>query len=210
MNKPFYKKWWFIVIVVIAVLAIIGAINDNGEDQTDVDNKDVEENEDIEVGEVEEEPEPAEEKDASDELPSDNNENEENDEEDVTWDDVKDKDKIVGKSDKDIKELTKDKPNSVRNDKTGKWMKLTTSTTDDFNDYALSYADEYMENGDVHYIVNFTLNTTTQINKLDSLIYVDYRERVDKEEHDANTIGGGMLLKSYVIYPDGDIEEIKE
>src|SRR5699024_3152563 len=100
-------------------------------------------------------------------------ENEENDEEDVTWDDVKDKDKIVGKSDKDIKELTKSKPSDVRNDKTGNWKKLTISDPVDIEEYILSYSDEYMEEDSVHFIINFTYDTTTQINKMNGLLYVD-------------------------------------
>lgn len=43
-----------------------------------------------------------------------------------------------------------------------------------------------------------------------TLIYVTVLEYVDKEEHDAKELGGGMLLADYMIYPDGDIEEIEE
>lgn len=125
----------------------------------------------------------------------------------LMWDDLKDKDKIIGKSDKDFKELTKSKPLDVRNDTTGKWKKSTISESIDLEEYLLSYVDLYMEDGDVHFIINFNYNTTTRVNYNGGLINASVMEYERKEEHDAKTIGSGMLLKSYVIYPDGDIEE---
>lgn len=128
--------------------------------------------------------------------------------EESEWDDMKDQDMIVGKSDKDFKELTKSKPGKVRNDSTGKWRKVTISESVDIPEYLLSYEDLYMKDEDqVHYIINFTNNTTTIVNKMTGLIFADVHEYVKKEEHDASTLGSGMLLKSYTIYPDGDIEE---
>lgn len=129
-------------------------------------------------------------------------------EDNSAWDDVKNLDNIIGKSDKDFTELTKSKPSKVRNDKTGNWRKITLSENINIEEYALSYAEKHMNEGEVHYIINFTNNTTTWLNNLGGLLYVDVKERVDKEEHDAATLGSGMLLKSYVIYPDGDIEEL--
>lgn len=130
-------------------------------------------------------------------------------EDDTTWDGVKDQDNIVGKSNKDFSELTKSNPTEVRNDVTGNWRKSTISENVDIEEYALSYSDLHMEEGEVHHVVNFNRNTTTLINDLSGLLYVDVKEHVDGEEHDASTVGSGMLLKSYVIYPDGDIEEIQ-
>ena len=129
---------------------------------------------------------------------------------DITWDDLKDKDKIVGKSDKDFKELTKSKPSDVRNDVTGNWRVVTMSESVDVTEYALSYQDLHMKEDEVHFIVNFNYNTTTWLNYMGGLLYVETRERVDKEEHDANKLGTGMTLKNYRIYPDGDIEELEE
>lgn len=133
----------------------------------------------------------------------------ENDKEDISWDDVKDGDKIIGKSDKDFSDISKSKPSEVRNDKTANWRKSTISENVDIVEYLLSYSDLYMEDDEVHYIINFNYNTTTVVNKMDGLLYADVKEYEEKEEHDASTIGSGMLLGEYIIYPDGDIEEIK-
>lgn len=128
----------------------------------------------------------------------------------ITWDDLKDRDNIVGNSDKDFKELTKSKPSDVRNDVTGNWKVVTISEGVDATEYAQSYQDLHMKEDEVHFIVNFSYNTTTWLNELGGLLYVDIRERIDKEEHDADKLGSGMVLKSYRIYPDGDIEEIEQ
>lgn len=100
------------------------------------------------------------------------------------------------------------KPNDVRNDTTGKWKKATTSESIDITEYALEYSKEHMQDNETHFIVNFTNNTTSVLNVLDGLLYVDVHERVEKEEHDAKTIGSGMLLKEYIIYEDGEIQEV--
>lgn len=126
-----------------------------------------------------------------------------------TWDDVKDHERIVGVSDKDFSKLKKMKPGKVRNDTTGKAKKLVMSGNEDVLEYLLSYEKKNMKDDEVHYIINFTTNTTTVVNKMSGLLYADVKEYVDKEEHDAKSIGSGMLLKSYIIYPDGDIEEVK-
>lgn len=150
-----------------------------------------------------------------------NNNNEENADEnnaenksalnnEADWDDSKDEDKIIGKSDKDYSELTDQNPSDVRNDNTGDWRISTLSEGVAMEEYALSYHDLHMEEGEVHHVVNFAYNTTTWLNELGGLLYVDVKEYVDKEEHDASTLGSGMLLKSYKIYPDGDIQELDE
>lgn len=126
----------------------------------------------------------------------------------TSWDDLKNLDNIVGKSDKDFSELTGSNPSDVRNDKTGNWRKLTLADNVDIEEYALSYSNLHMGEDEVHHIINFTRNTTTWLNELGGLLYVDIKERVDGEEHDASTLGQGMLLKSYIIYPDGDIQEL--
>lgn len=44
----------------------------------------------------------------------------------------------------------------------------------------------------------------------DNILSVTVHEYVDKEEHDANKLFGGMVLADYFVYLDnGDIEEIK-
>lgn len=125
------------------------------------------------------------------------------------WDEVKNKDNIIGKSNKDFKKITKQKPSDVRNDKTGNWRKVTIADNVDIEEYVLSYKDLYMKDGEVHFIINFNYNTTTVINNLNGILFVDVKEYVSKEEHDAAILGSGMELKNYMIYPDGDIEKVK-
>lgn len=168
------------------------------------------ENEDKQEQIDQEEKEQAEKKKADEEIAKKEATNEETPKEDeLTWDDVKTKDKIVGKSDKDYSELTNSKSSKVRNDKTGNWRKSTIAENVDIEEYILSYSDLHMDEDEVHFIINFNYNTTTWITEMHSLLYVDIREYVEKEEHDAKTLGNGMTLISYVIYPDGDIEEIE-
>ena len=128
---------------------------------------------------------------------------------DNTWDDLKEQDKIVGKSDEDFSKVTKDKPREVRNDKTGKWRITKIAESIPIEKYALSYSDLYMKEDEVHFIVNFNYNTTTWLNKMGGILFVEVREYVKREEHDAEVLGSGMTLKSYTIYPDGDIEEVE-
>ena len=67
--------------------------------------------------------------------------------------------------------------------------------------YAVKYANAYMEPGDLHYICNLYLNTTTKIGIIDiPLEDGDYTVKVETheyerlEEMDVRTIGEGMLL----------------
>lgn len=176
-----------------------GSAEEQPEEITEVVGE-VEQEEDLENDSEEKEEEPEEvSSDDSDEM----------DDEEITWDDVKNHDNIIGKSDKDYLEISDQKPSEVRNDVTGNWRKSTISENVDIQEYLLSYEDLYMQEDEVHFIINFNYNTTTVVNKFNGLLFVDINEYVEKEEHDADTLGNGMLLKSYIIYPDGDIEEVE-
>lgn len=124
---------------------------------------------------------------------------------DLSWDGLKGQ--IVGKSNKNYLDITNNKPTDIRNDVTNKWKKSTIAENIEIEKYLLSYKDLYMEEGDTHFIINFNYNTTTVVNYTGGLLHADIKEYVSKEEHDAKKIGGGMLLKSLIVYPDGDIEE---
>lgn len=120
------------------------------------------------------------------------------------------REEAIGKSNKDFLELTKTKPNDVREDKTGNWRKITIAESINIEEYILSYSNLYMEQGQVHAIINFNYNTTTMMNDFGSFISVRIHEYVDKEEHNANKLGSGMLLKEYQVYKDnGDIIEVQ-
>lgn len=122
---------------------------------------------------------------------------------------IEEREGSIGKSDKDFLELTTTKPSEVRGDNTGNWRKVTISESVDIEEYIVSYNNLYMEEDQVHAIVNFNYNTTTMLNDFGNMVSVRIHEYVDKEEHDASKLGSGMLLKEYEIHKDnGDIIEI--
>ena len=86
----------------------------------------------------------------------------------------------------------------VRGDATGKWRIVKVANSTPPTEYAVNYAKAYMNDGDIHYVVNFSLNTTTMFNRYSngttSVIEAKTTEYVDKEEHDASIIGEGLLL----------------
>lgn len=97
----------------------------------------------------------------------------------------------------------------VRNDDTDKLKKVVTSKDVNMPDNAVAYYDEYMSEGEIHYIINFSNNTTTAINNMSGQLFVTITEYVDKEEHDANIIGSGMVLSDYIVsLSDDTIEEL--
>lgn len=102
------------------------------------------------------------------------------------------------------------KPADVRNSKNDNWKVATISESIDIKEKATEYVEKYMEDGEVHFIIDFNKNNTYQLNKYGETINLAIFEYVDKEEHDASTIGSGMLLGEYVIDSDGNVEEIKE
>lgn len=202
--KPFEKFIAYgvgAVVVIAIIMGLTGAFDETEEEKVDREER-----------QEQREQASAEKKEAKEEKKDKETEKEdtetESNEDDITWDDLKDKDKIIGKSNKDFKELTKSKPSKVRDDKTGDWRVSTISKSVDITEYALSYKDLYMEEGQTHFIVNFSLNTTTWLSYYAGILQVETRERVDKEEHHADTLGRGMTLKNYKIYPDGDVQEL--
>ena len=104
-------------------------------------------------------------------------------------------------------------PQSVRNDTTGSWKYCMIAQSGiTAEDYAYNYYKTCFESGDtVHYVVNVSTNTTTCISDLGGLVAVTTTEYVDGEEHDASTLGGGMVLGSWNLYPDsGEMESTME
>ena len=82
----------------------------------------------------------------------------------------------------------------VKGDATGNWRVTTIATGTPTSDFVVDYANAYMASGDVHYIVNFTLKTTTMLRLYSNVLDVKTTEYVDKEEHDASLIGQGYVL----------------
>lgn len=109
------------------------------------------------------------------------------------------------------KELQDLRVTDVRNDKTDNWKKVVDSKDFNMPENAMTYAEEYMTDGEIHYLVSFATNTTTMINDLGGMLFVNITEYEDKEEHSADTIGNGKLYKSYNIYKDdGTIEDLDD
>lgn len=88
-------------------------------------------------------------------------------------------------------------PRSVNNDVTGKWYISSIAEPIVVDELAYDYYKKYMKDDEIHFVVNFTYKTTTQISKNAAGINVVVREYVDKEEHDAKKLGSGMKLKEY-------------
>lgn len=99
----------------------------------------------------------------------------------------------------------------VPNDVTGNWRVATMAENVEVQDIALDYYKKYFSNDDeIHAIVNFNYKTTTKISVMGDLLDVSVYEYVDKEEHDANLLFSGMLLKEYHVNKEtGAIEEIQ-
>lgn len=121
---------------------------------------------------------------------------------------------MYGISDKDVYDIggsatfTRKK---IDNDVTGNWRISTIADNIQMVDYALSYYNRlFMDDEEIHGIVNFNYHTTTNIQYMSGIIFVTVHEYVDGEEHDAKLMFSGMVLEEYMIYPDnGDIEKIK-
>jgi len=119
---------------------------------------------------------------------------------------------IYGISNKNINDIDDSfSASDVRNDVTGNWRISTIASNINIVEYALSYYKEkFKNNNEIHGIINLNNNTTTKITVMGEMLDISVYEYTSGEEHDANLLYGGMLLKQYVIYLDnGDIEEIQ-
>lgn len=114
---------------------------------------------------------------------------------------------LVGK---DIAEARIIFAGSVRNDTTGRWRLARTSEPVQMQEYAVSYYKEYFERDDeVHFVINYTNNTTSVISYYTGILEVDVYSHVDGEEHDAKILPAGERLAQYWVYKDtGEIETL--
>lgn len=84
---------------------------------------------------------------------------------------------------------------TVRNDATGNWRVSTMVSPERIDNYKVEYYSKYFKSDDeIHFIVNFTLNTTTKLAVVNGMLNVAVYEYVDGEEHDAKLLGSGMVL----------------
>lgn len=88
----------------------------------------------------------------------------------------------------------------TKGDATGKWRINVVSNSTSPSEYAVDYARAYMipdagdETSVVYYIVNHTLKTTTKFHITYNVLEVVTTEYINKEEHNASSIGQGQLL----------------
>lgn len=99
----------------------------------------------------------------------------------------------------------------VRNDKTGNWRISLIAENIEMQNCALDYYKHYFKDDkEIHAIVNFNYNTTTKISVVGNKLDVSVFEYVRKEEHDANLLFSGQLLKEYLVDKEtGAVEEVK-
>lgn len=84
---------------------------------------------------------------------------------------------------------------TFKNDTTGKWKKALVSTSEDIQEYALDYYQEYFKSDDeVHVIYNFSLNTVNCLTVNGDTLFISITDYVDGEEHDAKAACGGTHL----------------
>ena len=114
----------------------------------------------------------------------------------------------VGESMEDISVVFYD---SVANDVTGRWRLALVSDGLDMEKYAVSYYQTYFESdAEIHFVVDFTRNTTTKISYVLGSLSVDVYDHVDGEEHDAKVMPAGTKLASYLVdVATGEIEEVE-
>lgn len=75
-------------------------------------------------------------------------------------------------------------------------------------DYDHTFSESDSE---AHFVVNLGLRTTTTITTGYGLLFADVHEYADHEEQSAKTLGGGMVLKSYIVtLSTGKVEEVSD
>lgn len=197
-DKVHYKRAG--IAAIVAVASFVGFI-------ATADEPEETKAEEPEVEEVEEEPETEEvvEVESEEEVEAVAEEPEEVEEEP---EEIPEREDIIATSDGNIDDADSFNIRDMRNDTTGNWRLATTSKKVDIKKYGKSYAEKYMSSSEVHVLVNFSTKTTTILNKSDGMLFATIHEYVDKEEHDANKAGTGMVLASYNIFLDnGDVQD---
>lgn len=100
---------------------------------------------------------------------------------------------------------------NVRNDATGNYRIMKIAEDVQIEDIALDYYKKYFSDSkEVHFVINFSKNTTTSITDMGTLLDVTVHEYINKEEHDAKVLGGGKVLAQYQVNKEsGKVEKIQ-
>ena len=101
----------------------------------------------------------------------------------------------VDKKEEMKKEYNLSNPMPINDDKTGKWKLNRMTGTAQAMDFAFDYYKNFMQPDEIHFIINFSTQTTTVIQNTSGMLYVRVLEHVDKEEVTAKTIGSGAVLQ---------------
>lgn len=218
IKAPFYKKTWFIILslilffplglvlmwmytnwtkmvktVVTAIILLVGVptVFIGGDDKG---NKDIVKSEET----TEEVTEEVSEEESTEEEPTEEESTEETAEE-STEDPATRVPEVIA----DLN-LT-----DVKDDHSEEWQKAVTSKDVNMPENAMAYYEEYMEDGDIHFIVTFATNTTINLNAMGGILFVTITEYQEGEEHDASELGSGMVYKEYHVHlNDGSVEEL--
>lgn len=189
MKKKFYQKKWFIVLMVVLVLGMIGGAMGGNKETTDTPSS---------ADTQQAQPESIEEQKTEETVSSKET--------------PQPRENSIGTSNQDIDSIEANfTVSAIKNDTTGNWRISAIAENVNMQEYALSYYQKYFtDDKEIHGIVNFNSNTTTKISVMGDMLDVTVYEYVDGEEHDADKLFGGMLLKQYFVYLDnGDIEEVQ-
>lgn len=181
-KKPFYKKWWFWLIVAIVLIGLIAGAGQSDKDkgtqnpevgtQTTINNT---QNSTVE----------------QDSIATENDK-------ELLKNAVKEKYGLVFFG-------------NVRNDVTGNWRLAEYSASDSQEHLAIEYYKAFFEDDkEIHAVINMTNKTTARLSLIDSnTIDVTIHEYIENEEHDAKELFGGMVLGDFWVKIDtGDIEQI--
>lgn len=89
---------------------------------------------------------------------------------------------------------------NIKDDSTGRWRVASTASRTPTMEYVYDYYKNCFESDDeVHFIINFTLGTTTRINNSGGILSVRTTEHVEKEELSAKTLGSGYPLTDEIL-----------
>ena len=89
---------------------------------------------------------------------------------------------------------------NIKDDGTGRWRVASTASRTPTMEYVYDYYKNCFESDDeVHFIINFTLGTTTRINNSGGILSVRTTEHVEKEELSAKTLGSGYPLTDEIL-----------
>lgn len=202
VKKPFYKKWWFWLIIAILVIGILGG---NGSDNsTENVSSNASDPEPVQTIEKETEGFPATEaQDTSEVVKS------------TEVLDISESTESANKPDypASIDGIDISFSDSVNDDVTGRWRLSRIYTEKNVEDFSLDYYNHFFANDDeIHIIINYTLNTVSSIRCMAGHLFVSTYNYIDGSEASAKTLPGDSmpLTECTVDIATGEIEYLDD